>query len=240
MYPTHDDDRPQTEADRTSETRFGPRPVPSGHHGPKPSFQARRVIASGRMSPDGRSAYPTPALGTKIAVWGGIALGVAGGTAAAVYAVRAIADAISDDPRPRHPQRKFNAPRFGQMDEDERQAMRRRVRAQEHADHQQASRLRAEASQHRDAPKAYKAPKAPKGNFVEDLIHTSTRLSESLEGVAKSLAVAMDGFRSVARQATEVVSEFAATADQLRAALRGEQPRQGQRDAGDTDRTHRL
>lgn len=238
MYPTHDDDRPQTEADRTSETRFGPRPVPPGHHGPKPSFQARRVIASGKMSPDGRSSYPTPSLGAKIAVWGGVAIGVAGGTAAAVLAVRKIADAISSDSPSSKYQRKFHAPRFVEMDEHEREAMRRRVRAQENADHQEVSRLRAEASQHRPAQK----PKMsrPKGNFVEDLIHTSTRLSESLEGVAKSLSVAMDGFRSVARQATEVVAEFADTADQLRAALRGEKPGSAQRDAGDSDRNHRL
>ncbi|WP_207099633.1 hypothetical protein [Paracoccus shandongensis] len=238
MHPTHDDDHPLTEADRTSETRFGPRPVPPGHHGPKPSFQARRVIASGKVSPDGRSSWPTPSLGAKIAVWGGVAVGVAGGTAAAVLAVRKVADAISGDSRPKHPHRKFDAPRFVEMDEDEREAMRRRVRAQDHADHQEFSRLRAEASLHRAAPK----PKAskPKGNFVEDLIHTSTRLSESLEGVAKSVSTAMDGFRSVARQATAVVAEFADTADQLRAALRGERPGPAHRDAGDSDRAHRL
>ncbi|MFC3627838.1 hypothetical protein ACFOM8_00080 [Paracoccus angustae] len=238
MHPTHDDDRPLTEADRTSETRFGPRPVPPGHHGPRPSVQARRVIASGKVSPDGRSSFPTPSLGAKIAVWGGIAVGVAGGTAAAVLAVRKIADAVSGDSYASHHRRKFQAPRFVEMDEHEREAMRRRVRAQEHADHQEVSRLRAEASQHRPAQK----PKAskPKGNFVEDLIHTSTKLSESLEGVAKSLSMAMDGFRSVARQATEVVAEFADTADQLRAALRGERPRSAQRDPGDSDRAHRL
>ncbi|MCZ0962596.1 hypothetical protein [Paracoccus benzoatiresistens] len=239
MHPTHDDDRPLTEADRTSETRFGPRPVPPGHHGPKPSFQARRVIASGHVSPDGRSSYPTPSLGAKIAVWGGVAVGVAGGTAAAVLAVRKIADAISGDAHPKHPQRKFNAPRFVEMDEEEREAMRRRVRAQDQSDRHEAARLRAEAEQNRDMPKPAKVKKAPKGNFVEDLIHTSNRLSESLEGIAKSLAVAMDGFRSVARQATEVVSEFASTADQLRAAVRGEQPRHAHRNA-DEDRTHRL
>ncbi|MTD98695.1 hypothetical protein GIY56_00150 [Paracoccus sp. YIM 132242] len=238
MHPTHDDDRPMTEADRTSETRFGPRPVPPGHHGPKPSFQARRVIASGNVSPDGRSSYPTPSLGAKIAVWGGVAVGVAGGTAAAVLAVRKIADAVSGSSHAKHPHRKFNAPRFVEMDEDERDAMRRRVRAQDHADRQEFSRLRAEASQHRHDRK----PKAPKrkGNFVEDLIHTSTRLSESLEGVAKSLSVAMDSFRSVAGQATGVVSEFASTADQLRSALRGDQPKAAQREAGDSDRAHRL
>ncbi|WP_377707076.1 hypothetical protein [Paracoccus fontiphilus] len=238
MHPTHDDDRPMTEADRTSETRFGPRPVPQGHKYPGYQ-QSRRTIPSGRMAPDGRSSYPTPSLGAKIAVWGGIALGVAGGTAAAVYAVRAVADAVAGDPHPKH-QRRYAAPRFVEMDEDEREAMRRRVRAQDREDRKEVARLRAEASQHREAPKAPKPAKARKGNFVEDLIHTSERLSESLEGVAKSLGVAMDGFRSVARQATDVISEFAATADQLRSALRGEHVAGTRRDAGDSDRVHRM
>lgn len=238
MHPTHDHDRPMTEADRTSETRFGPRPVPPGHHGPKPSLQSRRVIASGRMSPDGRSSYPAPSLGAKIAVWGGVAVGVAGGTAAAVLAVRKIADAMSGDSGSGQFRRQYNAPRFVEMDEDERESMRRRVRDQDRADRQDVARLRAEASRHRHDGKP--RSRKPKGNFVEDLIQTSTRLSESLEGIAKSVSVAMDGFRGVARQATEVVAEFADTADQLRAALKGEHPRSARRDDGDADRTHRL
>lgn len=240
MYPTHDNDRRQTEADRTSETRFGPRPVPGGHHIPKATQQSRRVIASGRVSPDGRASYPTPALGTKITVWGGIALGVAGGTTAAVFAIRKIAKAISDDPQPKHRYRPSSAPRFGQMDDDDREAMRRRVRAQDREDRQEYARLRADASQHRSGSKA---SKAAKGNFVDDVIHTSTKLSESLEGVSKSLMTAIESFRGVARQATEIVSEFAATADQLRAALKGGQPlgRPGWgADRDDFDRTHRL
>ena len=235
MHPTHDSDLGLTEADRTSETRFGPRPVPGGHHKPK-GLQARRTIPSGRVSPDGRSAYPTPALGTRIAVWGGVAVGVAGGTAAAIFAIRKLAEAISGDSRSGRHDRKSMAPRFLEMDEHERDAVRQRVRAQDREDRQEFARLRAQASQNRPRVR----PCSQKGNFVEDLIQTSTRLSESLEGVAKSVSVAMDGFRSVARQATEVVSEFAETADQLRAALKGEAPRRSQAGQDDHDRTHRL
>lgn len=235
MYPTHDDDRPLTDADRTSETRFGPRPVPPGHRYP----QSRRVIPSGPVSPDGRSAYPTPSLGAKIAVWGGVALGVAGGTAAAVFAARKIAGAIADDPHPKSARHGSQAPRFAQMDPEEREAMRRRVRAQDHEDRKEIARLRADASQNRQPPRPAK-PRAPKRNFVEDLIQTSTKLSESLEGVVKSVTIAMDGFRSVARQATEVISEFAETADQLRTVLRGDQGAGSPREAGDSDRNHRL
>lgn len=235
MHPTHDSDLGLTEADRTSETRFGPRPVPGGHHKPK-GLQARRTIPSGRMSPDGRSTYPAPALGTRIALWGGVAVGVAGGTAAAIFAIRKLAEVISNDSSSSRHDRKHMAPRFVQMDDDERDAMRQRVRAQDREDRQEFARLRAQASQGRGRTR----PSRQKGNFVDDVIQTSTRLSESLEGVAKSVSVAMDGFRGVARQATEVISEFADTADQLRAALKGEAPRRSPSDRDDHDRTHRL
>lgn len=244
MNTTHDSNRPLTEADRTSETRFGPRPVPKGHHSP----QSRRTIASGRMSPDGRSSYPTPGLGAKIAVWGGVALGVAGGTAAAVYAVRAIADAISSDPQPDR-SRRYSAPTFAQMEPEDREAMRRRVRAQDREDRQEIARLRADAAQQRsagssapDARRSAKPAKSSKGNFVDDLIEKSDKLSRSLEGLAKSLSVAVVGFRSVAQQATEIVSEFASSAEHLRAALRGEDPEAGKtaRNDGRSDRTHNL
>ncbi|GHG25072.1 hypothetical protein [Paracoccus aerius] len=241
MKPTHDDDRPQTEADHTSETRFGPRPVPQGHRVPHGAPQPRRVIPSGDASSDGRSAHPYSSTGAKIAVWGGIGLGVAGGTAAAVLAIRKIAEALSDDPRPlsstRHHAAPSSAPRFARLDEDEREAMRRRVRAQDREDREEIARLRAEASQARStaAPRI----KRKKANFAESLIDTSTRLSQSLEGVAKSMALAVESFRGVATQATGIVQEFAGTAEQLRAALRGE-PVSDTRRTKDDERTHRL
>lgn len=235
MHPTLDNDLGSTEADRTTETRFGPRPVPGGHRSPT-GVQARRTIPSGRMSPGGQSSYPTPSLGAKIAVWGGVALGVAGGTAAAIFAVRKLADAISGDSSSSSHDRRHRAPRFVEMDEDDREAMRRRVRAQDREDRQEFARMRAQASQGRSRVRS----SGRQGNFVDDVIQTSTRLSESLEGVAKSVSVAMDGFRSVARQATEVVAEFADTADDLRAAIKGERPRRDRADRDNHDRTHRL
>lgn len=235
MHPTHDTDLGLTEADRTSETRFGPRPVPGGHRSAA-GLQARRTIPTGRMSPDGRSSYPTPSLGAKIAVWGGVALGVAGGTAAAIFAVRKLAEAISGDSSSSRHDRQHRAPRFVEMDDDDREAMRRRVRTQDREDRQEFARLRAQASQGRSRAR----PSSRQTSFVDDVIQTSTKLSESLEGVAKSVSMAMDGFRSVARQATEVVAEFADTADDLRAAIKGEGPRSERANRDDHDRTHRL
>lgn len=246
MHPTHDHDRPMNETDRTTETRFGPRPVPQGHMS-HPASGSRRVIPSGRVSPDGRSAYPTPALGSKIAVWGGVALGVAGGTAAAVFAIRKIAEAIADDPHPHRSGRPTAAPRFASLDDDAQEAMRQRVRAQDRADRAEMARLRADAAVSRPQ---MRAPRKPRGNFVEDLIQTSDKLSESLQSLAKSLSVAVESFRGVAAQATGIVSEFASAADELRSALRGgatpraqPDPRDRQadlRDRQEHDRTHRL
>ena len=116
--------------------------------------------------------------------------------------------------------------------------MRARVHRQEHEDRREVARLRDEASRRR-SPSHRKAKKA---NFAEGLIETATKLSESLEGVAKSMAMAVESFRSVAGQATGIVQEFAGAADQLRSALRGENQAAAttRRPHGDDDRNHRL
>lgn len=211
-----------TEADHTSQTRFGPRPVPQGHHrGDDYPFQERassRVIPSGPVSPDGRSAYPTPSLTSKIVVWGGIALGVAGVTAATVIAARKVGDMMADDtPEPTRPaqgykpQKAHVAPRFSELDEDQQEAMRRRVRARARADEEELARLRASASRRR---------RKPRRNLANEMMETATSLSSGLDGVTKSLAGAFEGFRSVAAQASSIVGEFAFAADQLRSILR--------------------
>lgn len=239
MYPTHDNNRPHSEADRTSQTRFGPRPVPTGHHGPKPSQPSRRIIASGRLSPDGKSAYPSPSTGAKIAVWGGIALGVAGGTAAAIFAVRKIAEAISDDPRSSYRTRPAAAYRPAKLHHDDASS-RHTAGYRDHDNRQNFASAAGTAAQHRTPAKSRKHST---GNFVEDVIQTSNRLSKSLEDVASSFATALTAFRGVSQQATGIVSEFAATADQLRAALKGQNPSgSGEHGAehGERDRTHRI
>ncbi len=85
MHHSEDDPNHLTEADRTSETRFGPRPVPEGHR-PPGSHPLRALKASRRAAARG------PSLSAKIIVWGGVGLGVAvgvavGGTVGAVASV---------------------------------------------------------------------------------------------------------------------------------------------------------
>lgn len=235
-----------TEADRTSQTRFGPRPVPEGHKTASPyphrPMQSSRVIPSGPMSPDGKSAYPTPSTASKIVVWGGVALGVAGLTAGAVMVARKLSEPSRDE-RSRRPvgsQARGHgtlAPRFDDLDEDEREEMRRRVRSRARLDQAQAAQMRALAARGRHPGS---------GNVARDLSHTASDLSTSIEGLTGSLLSAFNGFRSVATQATGLVGEFAAAAEQVRSLLgRGADAGSARAGSGpaparDDPRRHRL
>ena len=213
MRRPHDPHPELTEADHTSQTRFGPRPVPEGHKTGSPyphrPMRSTKVPPSGRVSPDGRHVWPEPSLTAKIIVWGGMALGVAGITAATSIAARKLVASDRPEP-PRLTGPAPVAPRFAQMEEDEREAMRRRVRAQAREDATQKARLRAKAGQGRE-----------RGNFAKDLTRTATELTDGLNGVAQSLVTAFDSFRGVSQQATTIVADFVAAADQLKSMVNG-------------------
>lgn len=190
-----------TEADRDSQTRFGTRRVPEGHRTASPyphrKMVSSRIPPSGEVSPDGRHVWPRPSLAARIIVWGGVAAGVAGLTAAGV----AVGRAIAGNDRPED--RAHVAPRFAQIDEDEREAMRRRVRAQARADAEAAARLRAKASRSRGTP-------------AQRLTETANEVSTGLNAVVGSVLSAFEAFNTVAGQARGVVEQFTRTADQIR------------------------
>lgn len=190
-----------TEADRDSQTRFGTRRVPEGHRTASPyphrKMVSSRIPPSGEVSPDGRHVWPRPSLAARIIVWGGVAAGVAGLTAAGV----AVGRAIAGNDRPA--ERDRVAPRFAQIDEDEREAMRRRVRAQARADAEAAARLRAKASRSRGTP-------------AQRLTETANEVSTGLNAVVGSVLSAFEAFNTVAGQARGVVEQFTRTADQIR------------------------
>ncbi|MBM3604810.1 MAG: hypothetical protein FJX25_08645, partial [Alphaproteobacteria bacterium] len=181
-----------TEADHTSQTRFGPRPVPEGHqtaaaHKRRKTVSSR-IPPSGRVSPDGRQVWPEPSLTTKIIVWGGVALGVAGVTAATSMLARKL---VGDDNHASHRHDRHgstSAPRFAGLDANEQEEIRRRVHAQAREDALHAAELRAKA----------KRTRRPRGNIAQDLTKTATELSEGLNGVAQSLGTAFNSFRGVA------------------------------------------
>lgn len=190
-----------TEADRDSQTRFGTRRVPEGHRTASPyphrKMPSSRIPPSGPVSPDGRRVWPRPSLAARIIVWGGVAAGVAGLTAAGLAVGRAVAG-------PQRPaERAHVAPRFAQIDEDEREAMRRRVRAQARADAETAARLRAQASRRRGTP-------------AQRLTETANEVSTGLNAVVNSVLNAFDAFNTVAGQARSVVEQFSRVADQIR------------------------
>ncbi|WP_265501038.1 hypothetical protein [Paracoccus beibuensis] len=220
----HDPTLPPIEADRTSHTRFEPRPIPDGHR-----------TEDAPLSRDGRHARPAPSTTATVIVWGGVALGVAGLTVAATMAARRLAGTDRPAPRMHGP---THAPRFADMDEVERDEIRRRVRAQAMNDERAAARLRAEAAQTRH----------PRGNIAQDLTRTAAELTNSLNGVATSISQAFESFRGVSRQANSILADFVIAADQLKSILNagpGPRPvapenRPEAAGADDAARMHRL
>ena len=102
----HQDDQPpitRTPADETSQTRFGPRPVPEGHRRPPGPVESRRIPPHGDVSPDGSHPWPRPSRGAKWLVWGGTGLVAATLTAGTVIAARHLIDLVSDDDGPARP-----------------------------------------------------------------------------------------------------------------------------------------
>lgn len=173
-------------------------------------YESRRVPPSGKVSPDGRSAYPAPSTGAKIVTLGGAAIAAAALTAGGVLAVRKIADMVSgndrldrraDDAAERARERVYD---------DARGQPRAKPRASGH-DHA------APASSRTDrAPAPRRAPPPRRQNFVEDVEQTAQRLNGGILGVIGSIGAAITGFRTVAAQAEGVVREFHATADSIR------------------------
>ena len=173
------------------------------------AIEPRRIPPSGEVSPDGRRTWPEPSLTSKILVLGGAGIMAAAATAGAVLATRRIAGMIAGDEE--HPvARPRLAPRYAALDEDEREAMRRRSRERARSDAAEAARNRVEAARARDLPRR---------STAESLTDTATQLAGSLNGVMGSLTGAVAGFRSVAAQAGGILREFTDAADTVRAFL---------------------
>lgn len=168
----------------------------------------RRIPPHGDVSPDGRHAWPRPSSGAKWLVWGGTVLGAAALTAGTVIAARHLLQRASPDDTP--PARPSLAPRFADMDRDEREALRQRARARESQDARRAAHIRAEAAQrgHR-----------PRPGLLQEVEANSASISNGVEHVMRSLGAAVMGFRTVAGQAGAIIREFGDTADMIRGSL---------------------
>ncbi|SMO57403.1 hypothetical protein [Paracoccus laeviglucosivorans] len=214
----HEDDReqtypdaPLTDADVTSETRFGPRPVPEGHRRPHEHHDHRRIPPHGDVSPDGSRVWPRPSASARWLVWGGTALAVAGATAGAVIAARHIAQALGDDDKPRRPAQ----PR-GFADTGARMAP--------------PGPPPSSGKPWHDEPHGRRGPRR-RPRLMDEVQDNAASLSGSVDGMMRSLTTALSGFRTVAGQAGAIMREFGDAADLVRGVMG--------HDDGDKPRRHR-
>ena len=243
-------DRPpitHTGADETSETRFGPRPVPEGHRHPAGPSESRRIPPHGDVSPDGSRVWPRPSPTAKWLVWGGTALAAAAVTAGTVIVARQLLDAATGPRRRTDPERSM-APRFADLTPEERAAMRRRVRDRDDENARHLARLRAEASLEAgvaaDAaharPRRHPAPRpAPRPSLMQEVEANTASLQNGLENVMQALDTAVSGFRTVAGQTSGILREFDGAAGLIRGLFGGGQaaptccPQKSRHHAGD-------
>ncbi|SFA44078.1 hypothetical protein SAMN04487972_103160 [Paracoccus halophilus] len=202
--PDHDDHPPVT-GGRTDEhggARYRARPDFAG--------DSRRIPPHGDVSPDGSRTWPRPSAQAKWLVWGGTALAVAALTAGTVIAGRHLLAALSDEsPPPRA--RRAMAPRFADLADEEREAIRQRARARELDDDRRAARLRAEAMRKRRAGRRSGGP-----GLLQEVETNTASLSNGVDNLMGALASALLGFREVAAQAGSIVRDFGDTADLIR------------------------
>ncbi|MTH79488.1 hypothetical protein [Paracoccus aestuariivivens] len=187
-------DMARTEADATSETRFGPRPVPEGHRRAHNQPDFRRTPPHGDVSPDGRRAYPRPSPLAKWLVWGGTTIAAAALTAGSVIAARHVAGMISGDGRPPKPDpyRPDNAPR-----------PRMHLSVQPEPDHGPEAR----------GPRPQRQPRR---SLMEEIETNTASLTNNVDNVVRSVTAAVEGFHSVATQAHSIMREFGDAAELVR------------------------
>lgn len=205
----HQDDPPpitHTEADETSQTRFGPRPVPEGHRRPSGPMESRRIPPHGDVSPDGSHPWPHPSPGAKWLVWGGTGLVAAALTAGTVIAARHLIDLVSEkdgDPRRPAAPRDSLPPRYAASGRDMREPPAPR----------RPERIRAEAKPGRPPRPARRAPRQ---GLLQEVEANTASLTHGVENVMQALTAALTGFRTVAGQAGTIMREFGDAATLVR------------------------
>lgn len=199
---------------------------------------ARRTIPSGRVSPDGKRAWPQPSLTSRILVYGGMGIVAAAATAGAVLAVRAGVDAIAGDDEDRAVEAARQRARarrtgpagasyrttragFAHMDRDAARETERRRAEQQRAERDRAARMRREAARRRASRRSPHGD----GSVVESVNETVSSVTGGVRDVLATVTAAIEGFRSVASQASEVMADFNSAADQVKAMIEPAAPR---------------
>ncbi|MBU3029233.1 hypothetical protein [Paracoccus marinaquae] len=185
----------------------------SDDHRQGPAGTDQRQDAGGNRRPE------TSPTGQAI-IWGGVALGVAGLTAAAMLTARRLAGAgdVSRLQADRAADDTPQARRFARPEPTPRHAPRERARRDP-----------------RDAPRR---------NPAQDLTETADALSGSLNNAVDTFVGAFAAFRGIASQVPWIIDEFSAAADQVRTILnKREAPSDDGADGAsrkDERRMHRL
>lgn len=198
----------RTEADTTSDTRFGPRPVPEGHRHPAGPMESRRIPPHGDVSPDGSRVWPRPSPTAKWLVWGGTALAAAAATAGTVIVARHVIDALSGGGRGKGGPEHSMAPRFADLSPEERAAMRRRVRERDAEDERRMAGLRARAEASASHDPAARPRRAPPMGFAQEVEANAASLRNGFDDLMHWTTGALSGFRGVAGQASTILREF--------------------------------
>lgn len=186
-------------------------PGPYAEDGPAPTRRRKRTLT-------GKALY-----------YGGAGVLAAAATAAVILAARKLTDR-AETPAEKAPAGRDRglAPRFAELDEEEREEIRRRARERARADQNRAARLRAMAARERAAPRR---------NIAREVTETADGLSGSIHGVMGALTSAMTGFRQVAQQAGGIMRDFTDAADVVRGLL--DRPESRTEPQSETQRTRR-
>ncbi|UXU73738.1 MULTISPECIES: hypothetical protein [unclassified Paracoccus (in: a-proteobacteria)] len=197
-----------TEADETSHTRFGPRPVPEGHRPHRDRPEPRRIPPHGDVSPDGTRPWPRPSRGARWLVWGGTALIAATLTAGVVVAGRQLMHGSDNARKPVSP------PRLPPPPQTYRAQAQHPHRAQAHDAHR-------EPVDAPPRPRRNSRPPQRRQSLMQEVEANTASLSQGVDNVMRSLSSAVSGFRDVAGQAAHIVREFSDAADLVRGILAG-------------------
>ena len=175
-----------------------------------------------------KAAYPATQPGhSKLVLWGGIGLAAIG----TLLAARAVAEALAADPEDR-PQprpepkgaRENLAPRFADMDEEDRRAMRARARAdivdfEDRAEELREAALRDRRNRERQekerAARRRHRAKARR-SFLGDVSEHAVKLATNLTALVAAANAAVDGLQQVSGRTGGIMRDFSDTADQLR------------------------
>lgn len=183
---------------------------------------------------------------SKLILWGGIGLAAT----ASLLAARALSEALAGDaedrPRPQNGRRESLAPRFSDMDDDDRRAVRARARAEFLDFEERAADLREAAlRERREKERAARARhrKQARRSRLGDVSHSAVTLATNITALIAAANAAVDGFQQVSGRTGGIMRDLTDTADRVRSFFDNSKPAPPEPEAkpeAPRDRTHKL